>query len=256
MNAWPQVQRERWTTRPVPVAVFPSSAGWLGGCVALGSVSRVALAVGLVLGATCATSIARADLEPRVGVGLVGLAAPLPDGRIGPLELPSRTIGQGARLPTGGRTYGMVGFHMDFAFALDRRFLLPLVGMGGYVAVGDTRAIASSVDGSAARVTPWRSSRVDVLLPGIGIHGVKRRFAGSAVLRTGVALAFFEGHVAAGPDVVGVETNRASLLLQVELEGCRRLDPMQRVCLFVAPRLHDFGWLTGVSAGLRWELGS
>ncbi len=209
-----------------------------------------------MLATTFATSLARADVEPRIGVGLVGLAAPLPDGRLDSIDLESRTIAKGARLPTGGRTYGMVGFHMDFAFALDRRLLLPLLGVGGYIAAGDTRAIASSVDGSAARVMPWRSSRFDVLLPGIGIHGVKRRFAGSAVVRTGVALAFFEGHVAGGADVVPFETNRGSPLLQVELEGCRRLDPTQRVCLFVAPRLYDFGWLSGVSAGLRWELGS
>ena len=46
-----------------------------------------------------------------------------------------------------------------------------------------------------------------------------------------------------------------SLLVQAEIEACRRLDPMTRMCLQAAPRIYDFGFVNGATFGLRVEWG-
>ena len=43
--------------------------------------------------------------------------------------------------------------------------------------------------------------------------------------------------------------------LQTDIKACRRLDPTTRLCLQVAPRLYDFGFVNGATVGLRIEWG-
>ncbi len=194
------------------------------------------------------------DLTFAFGAGVMVGRLPSPD-TTESLDLPSRFVPENTRVPMGKRAYTMVGAHMDMLLTIDRTTVVPLLGFGGYTAVGSFDAVATNVDGSVARLKPWKSDRFDVLLPGVGFRFVKRRYAWSALVRTGASIVTTEGDVAAGRDFATFDAARATWLVQAELEACRRLDPVQRVCLFGAPRLYDFGGLTGVQLGLRWEMG-
>jgi hypothetical protein len=46
-----------------------------------------------------------------------------------------------------------------------------------------------------------------------------------------------------------------TLGVRADAEVCRRLDPIERACLFVSPALYEFSALNGGSIGLRWEVG-
>lgn len=201
-----------------------------------------------------APDVARADVGAELAFGAGVLVTSLPSPTAASLTT-SRTIPGDARIPTGGRYVGMLGAHVDAVLALDRHTILPLFGAAGYGAVGSFDTIVTSVDGSIARVHPWTSARLDLLLPGFGLRGVHRRFAGSAVLRSGIGGAWVGGELAEGTEAVPFSSARITPLLQLEVEACRRLDPAQRLCLVAAPRLHDFGWLTGLGVALRWEVG-
>ena len=60
---------------------------------------------------------------------------------------------------------------------------------------------------------------------------------------------------APGTDTVPLDLSAASIVLQAEIEACRRLDPTTRVCLHVAPRFYDFSAANGITAGIRMEWG-
>lgn len=183
------------------------------------------------------------------------LVAPLPEPTLPASVGTYRALRAGTPVPVGPRPYVMLGAMADFGLVLDGRVMLPLVGVAGYGTMGELDAIVSQADGSVARVFPWTTARMDLLGPGLGFRGVHRRFAGSAVLRVGATFGGGDGEVSEGAVSHAFEWVRASVLVQAELAACRRLDPVQRVCLTAAPRIHDFGWLTGASFGLRWEFG-
>ena len=77
----------------------------------------------------------------------------------------------------------------------------------------------------------------------------------SATLRMGVSVVGINGSVASGADATQFHTTDASFLLRAQVEGCRRLDPAERICLTVSPSVYQFGFGNALSVGLRWEFG-
>jgi hypothetical protein len=63
------------------------------------------------------------------------------------------------------------------------------------------------------------------------------------------------GTVAAGAETYDVTPRATSFYARAQVEACRRFDPTERVCLFVAPSIYEFGFGTGAYAGIRWEIG-
>ena len=163
-------------------------------------------------------------------------------------EVPEQQVAMGDSLVALGGAF-------DMGFVVDDRWVVPGFGFGAYGAVGSYSAIVTSVDGSIARVRPWSTYAVELLLPGVGYRVKRRRFMFSASLRTGVSGVKVRGSVAGGADEQPLPLAAWSPMLQAELEVCRRLDPSTRACLQVAPRIYDFSIMNGATFGLRIEWG-
>jgi hypothetical protein len=149
----------------------------------------------------------------------------------------------------------MFGVGADVELTVDDRWKVPLVGGNAAWAVGSYDTVLTSFDGSIAHVRPWSTFRGDLLLPGIGRRWKHRRNMWAAAIRTGVSFATVDGAVAAGAESVPLDLSARTLLVQVELEACRRLDPTTRVCLQLVPRLYEHELLNGLTFGLRMEWG-
>ncbi len=159
-----------------------------------------------------------------------------------------------SEVPSGGSVTA-IGGSFDISVIVNDRWVIPGCGLSAYGAVGSYDAVITSVDGSIAQVRPWSTYELDVLLPGIGYRMKRRRFMFSASLRTGLSVLHVGGSVAGGADVQPLNLTGLSPVLQAELEACRRLDPITRVCVQVAPRIYDFGIMNGATFGLRVEWG-
>jgi hypothetical protein len=163
-------------------------------------------------------------------------------------------VNNGAKFPSvGPLTLGGVGF--DAGVALDDRIMFPILSFGFNTALGQSPRVVSSVDGSFADVRPWTAWMYDIGLPGLGFRFKERRWLFSILIRPGVSYLSMNGAVASGPDTHDVTMTALSLYARVQVEACRRIDPTQRVCLFVAPSVYEFGFGTGGTAGIRWEIG-
>jgi hypothetical protein len=171
-------------------------------------------------------------------------------------DLSSRVLPSGTRLGTpGGGGLTMLGGYVDTSLTVDDRLTIPMLGVAGLVAAGPYDTLVTHADGSVARVHPWTAWRVDILLPGVGVRHKHRRLMLAASVRTGASFLRMGGRIASGASSVPAELVSASFLVQAELEACRRLDPMTRVCVFFAPKVYQFAIANGASAGVRMEWG-
>ena len=105
------------------------------------------------------------------------------------------------------------------------------------------------------------------LMPGIGVRTNLRRWKFSLDVRTLVSVTWMGMTVANGgswidpggqTDANGNSQNgpfAVTFGVRGNLEACRRLEPTERLCLFVEPHLYEYSSLNGFSAGLRWEVG-
>lgn len=198
---------------------------------------------------------AHADLELQIGVAAgASFIRTMP-------ALTSRTVTTTAARDVPGGDVALrgslaaLGGGLDVAFSTDDRWIFPMIGFAGYGAVGNYDTVRSSLDGSIATVRPWTTFEGDVLLPGVGYRVKRRRFSFSAGLRTGLVWLAAKGSVAGGAASSSLSLVAISALLQAEIAACRRLDPVTRVCLQLAPRIYDFGFLNGATLGLRVEWG-
>lgn len=157
-------------------------------------------------------------------------------------------------VPIGGALTSL-GAAFDLGVTIDDRWIVPTLGLGGYGALGSYDTVVTSADGSIARVRPWTTYEIDALLPGLGYRAKQRRFMFSASVRSGLTYLHANGSVAGGGDEQPMKLSGYSLLVQAEIEACRRLDPMTRACLHIAPRIYDFGFMNGATFGLRVEWG-
>jgi hypothetical protein len=219
--------------------------------------SRIAaLAVGLAAGVANLMSARAAHAD--VDFQLAGSAGAAWMRSIPALSSPSTMTAArevpAARIPVGGSlTWAGAGF--DLGATVDDRIVVPGIGIAGYGAVGSYDTVVTSADGSIARVHPWSAYRLDVLLPGIGYRWKHRRFMFETSIRTGISALYMGGSIAGGTSDVATSLSAYSGVLEVQLEACRRLDPVTRICLQAAPRIYDFGFMNGGTLGLRVEWG-
>ena len=158
------------------------------------------------------------------------------------------------RLPSVGHLT-LAGASGDLTLTLDRHIVLPIAGIGLSAAVGSSPRVLSSVDGSIVEQRPWTTYMGDLLLPGIGYRIKERRWMFSGVVRTGLSYVSTSGSAASGADTSEIRGSALSVMVRVELEACRRIDPTERVCFAVSPSIYQFGFGNAVTAGLRWEFG-
>ena len=173
---------------------------------------------------------------------------------------PQLTIGdqgprqEGPGLPSiGPLTLG--GAALDVGWALDDRMVFPVFGFGFDTALGASPRVMTSIDGSIAEVRPWTAWMYDIGLPGVGVRFKEQRWMFEALVRTGVAILQMNGSVATGAEAQEVTAKAATFYVRIQGQACRRLDPTQRVCVFVAPSVYEFGFGNGASVGFRWEIG-
>lgn len=208
----------------------------------------------LVLVASVSASEARADVDFQVATTVSGAwLRETPDLDAKSVTTSARDVGAG-RVRTGGGL-AMAGVGGDVELTIDDRWKVPLFGGMFFWAVGSYDATITTFDGSIARLRPWTTVRGDFLLPGVGRRWKHRRNMWGVAVRTGVSVAAMGGSVAAATETAALEMSAGTFLLQLELEGCRRLDPTTRACLQVVPRLYEHQLLNGLTVGLRMEWG-
>lgn len=197
---------------------------------------------------------ARADVElEAAAIGGLAWTRSLPTLKSASTLTAAREV-RASEVAIGGSLYA-IGGGVDVGLAVDDRLFLPGVGFAAYGAVGSYGAVLTSADGSIARARPWTTYQLDFLLPGVGYRIKHRRFMFVASLRTGISAMSMGGSIAGGNGDELASLSGMSGLVQVELEACRRLDPVTRICAQVAPRIYDFGFMNGATLGLRVEWG-
>jgi hypothetical protein len=208
-----------------------------------------------LVGSLGVASAARADVDFQIamGAGASWIRSMPALKTTGLTSTAARDVPPG-KVALGGSLVALGG-SLDIAVSADDRFIFPLLGFAGYGAVGSYDRITTSLDGSIASVRPWSAYQLDVLLPGIGYRLKRRRFLFSAGLRTGIEWLAAGGSVAAGAESAPITLIGVAALVRAELEACRRLDPATRVCVQVAPRIYDFGFLNGATFAVRVEWG-
>jgi len=228
-----------------------SYSGWLH---RIRAVATGCSAASIVCAILCVASPAHADLDFQVsGTAGVSWLRSMPALKSPETLTSARQVPDG-KLPSGGSIFALGGA-FDMGVSVDDRWIVPVLGFAGYGAIGSYDTVVTSIDGSIARVHPWTSYQVDVLLPGIGYRVKRRRFMFAATIRSGFSYFGASGVVSGGALSTPFSASDFSPLVQAELEACRRLDPLTRVCLHVAPRIYDFGFLNGATFGLRVEWG-
>ncbi|MBS2015081.1 MAG: hypothetical protein JST00_19480 [Deltaproteobacteria bacterium] len=198
---------------------------------------------------------ARAEVDTQVAMGVAGTwMRSMPQLGSPELETSGRYRLNEGKIASRTSLFG-VGAFLDLGLTIDDRLVVPLLGAGFYGMVGSYDAVITSVDGSIAQVRPWTTFRLDVPGPGIGYRVKKRRWMFGALARLGLSYMEVGGSIAGATEWNPVTLKAVTPLIQVEVEACRRLDPVTRMCLNVAPRVYDGEFMNGAIFGLRMEWG-
>lgn len=159
-----------------------------------------------------------------------------------------------ATIPTGTpATFLGAGFALELVVRDHLR--LPLLGLSIAGTIGGAPRVRSSIDGSIVEVDTWKTGLATLLLPGYGFRAKERRWMFEGAVQPGMAYLFTSGSAASGAQSSDMSFHATTFVLQADLAACRRIDPVNRACLFVAPTLYEFGWWNGGTIGLRWEVG-
>jgi hypothetical protein len=159
-----------------------------------------------------------------------------------------------AKVPV-GNAENFLGVGLGLELAMHDRVRVPLLSFALSSAIGASPRVYGTVDGSIVEVDTWRTGLMVVGLPGYGVRIKDRRWMFEAALQPGIAYLFTSGYVANGVYRSATAYHAGSFVLQVDLAACRRIDPVERACLFAAPALYEFGWFNAWTVGLRWEVG-
>ena len=159
----------------------------------------------------------------------------------GTLRLPSTTFYAGAG----------VGFGL-----LSKHFVMPLFAFDMYSAAGLYDEQRSSLDGSITHLRPWTGNLYDFGFGGFGLRFNERRWTFSLTARTGVTYETMGADTAYGSATYDLSPSQLYVYLRADVEVCRRLDPLERLCLVASPNIYAYDQtFSGGMLSFRYELG-
>ncbi len=159
--------------------------------------------------------------------------------------------------PPFGFATGFFGVRAGMDFIASDRWIIPAFDVGFYGIMGMYSDTITSADGSIFKLHPAGTILFDGEILGFGARWKKRRWMFEATIKPGFAVMAMPAAVADGKGFTDTDAlNAATITLRASLTACRRLDPLERVCLSVTPNIYQWGWGNGGSVSLRWEFGS
>ena len=169
------------------------------------------------------------------------------------------SIGGGRRNAGGsvaiGRGLTFVGVGATIGVVIEDRTWVPALHLEVATVVGRSPAIVTGFDGSIGEVHPWTGKHVALHMLGIGARAKHRRWMVEGSLMPGLSAIWMSASYATADDATATNALLISFSLRAELTGCRRLDPVTRVCVVLAPNVYEHGFFNGGALGLRWEVG-
>ena len=152
---------------------------------------------------------------------------------------------------------GFVGLRAGMDFVAADRTVIPLLDVGVFGIVGQYSEVLTSVDGSFLSVSPSTMVLIDGEISGIGLRFKHRRWMFGAAIKPGVAFMVANGAVADGKGFTSIDSGLTAFspTLRVDLQVCRRFDPIERACLVAQPNVYEWGWGNGGSLAIRYEFG-
>ncbi len=152
---------------------------------------------------------------------------------------------------------GFLGLRTGMDLVASDRTVIPLFDVGIFGIVGQYSEVLTSVDGSFLQVSPSSIVLVDGEISGIGVRFKHRRWMFGAAVKPGFAFMVANASVADGRSFTSIDGGLTAFspILRVDLQVCRRLDPLERVCLVAQPNVYEWGWGNGGSLALRYEFG-
>jgi len=224
--------------------------------VSLAAVTGFALAGAASLcGATARAQLPRRDgftLQTRMDAS-VQWQRDLPSTSLPRAIDEGRRVNSGALPSTGPSTLLAYGAGLDFV--LRDRYIIPLMAFETAWSLGRRPTVYGAVDGSIVEMHPWKAWQMSVFLGGFGARWKQRRWAFSAVGQAGVSLTFLDVDVASGVEREKRLTLGVHFAARGTGEVCRRLDPVERVCVVGAVNIFQESFFNGGALGLRWEFG-
>jgi hypothetical protein len=174
-----------------------------------------------------------------------------------PFDAPTRTLPAGTLPSTGEHQF--MALTWDTGITLNDRLMIPVFGIQFGWTVGASPDVVTSLDGTIVHMQTWSSDMLTLLLPGAGVRAKARRWLFEGAVRPTATFVWMSAKAASGTGTSDLGDGHAFFAagvgLRAELEACRRIDPVQRVCVLVSPALYEFSALNGGSIGLRWEVG-
>ena len=184
---------------------------------------------------------ADAAMVPANNLQVVSTTLVGPRSIVGPLRLNSTTFYAGAGVGIGLTT---------------KHLVIPLVSFDVYFATGGYAEQRTSIDGSIAHLRPWTGGLYDLGLGGLGVRVNERRWTFAATGRLGIDFETQKADAAYGSLTYELDPRQAFPYLRVDLEACRRLDPLERLCLVASPNVFAFDQtLHGGMLFFRYEYG-
>ncbi len=160
-----------------------------------------------------------------------------------------------ANVRTAAESLVSIGAGASTSLVLVDRWIVPLIGLEFGGAIGASRAIGTSRDGTLVEIKPWTAIRPTLWVGGIGLRFKHRRWLFESTVRTGWSWLVMDVTESLGAERVEQTASASSPLLLGELTGCRRVDPTSRGCLFLDVQVYEFGWASGGRLGIRWAWG-
>jgi len=171
------------------------------------------------------------------------------------LDMNGSTLRTPLTLDSGGASWDghaslqSLGVGADTALTLYGPLFLPLVGLRAGTSI-ESAAIASSA-GSPTLGT-ISASYEELFFPGLGVRTDRDAALTMAfVVRPGLSLLELTAQTPAASGPTAQKLDVFSPVLVAGVEGCVRVADTAHVCLFAEPKIYEYDWASGITAGLR-----
>ncbi len=159
----------------------------------------------------------------------------------GSLRVPSNTFYASAEIGFGLQT---------------KHVVIPVISLGTSTSVGLYDEQRTSIDGSIAHVRPWTGDLYDFGFGGLGYRTNYRRWTFGATGRLGVTYEMMGADAAYGSSTYDLGPAQWFAYVRLDVEACRRLDVLERICLVASPNIYAFDQpFHGGMLSFRYELG-